>query len=104
MKHPEPVARRLYELTEPIALVNFFSSEPNDSMMALGFRNYWDGYFAGRSAPLGRVPAEVVHAAFYNFTDDEVPPHSPGLGHDHTRGRPRRAGAGLRRGAPTDPR
>jgi 1,4-dihydroxy-2-naphthoyl-CoA hydrolase len=23
-------------------------------MEALGFRGYWDGYFAGRSAPLGR--------------------------------------------------
>jgi len=77
MNHPAPVARRLYELTEPITLVNFFSPEPNDSMMALGFRNYWDGYFAGRSAPLGRVPAEVVHAAFYNFADGEVARHIP---------------------------
>ena len=77
MNHPAPVARRLYQLTEPITLVNFFSREPNDSMMALGFRNYWDGYFAGRSAPLGRVPAEVVHAAFYNFADGEVARHSP---------------------------
>jgi hypothetical protein len=65
MPHPKPVARRMFELTEPIALVNFFSPEPNDAMEALGLRtNYWDGYFAGRSAPLGRVPAEVVHAAF----------------------------------------
>lgn len=77
MNHPAPVARRLYELIEPVTLVNFFSSEPNDSMMALGFRNYWDGYFAGRSAPLGRVPAEVVHAAFYNFADGEVARHIP---------------------------
>ena len=77
MNHPAPDARRLYELTEPITLVNFFSPEPNDSMMALGFRNYWDGYFAGRSAPLGRVPAEVVHAAFYNFADGEVARHIP---------------------------
>jgi hypothetical protein len=77
MSHREPVARRLYELTEPIALVNFFSPEPNESMAALGFRNYWDGYFAGRSAPLGRVPAEVVHAAFYNFADGEVARHVP---------------------------
>jgi hypothetical protein len=77
MKHPEPVARRLYELTEPIALVNFFSEEPNEAMVALGFRNYWDGYFAGRSAPLGRVPAEVVHAAFYIFADGEVARHIP---------------------------
>jgi hypothetical protein len=30
MQHPEPVAHRLFELTEPISLVNFFSPEPND--------------------------------------------------------------------------
>jgi hypothetical protein len=77
MNQLNPVARRLYELTEPISLVNFFSSEPNDSMAALGFRDYWDGYFAGRSAPLGRVPAEVVHAAFYSFADGEVARHIP---------------------------
>src|SRR6476646_3675572 len=77
MQHREPVARRLFELTEPICLVNFFSEEPNDEMAALGFDNYWDGYFAGRSAPLGRVPAEVVHAAFYNFADGEVARHIP---------------------------
>ena len=77
MQDPEPVARRLYELTEPISLVNFSSPEPNDAMAALGFRNYWDGYFAGRSAPLGRVPAEVVHAAFYNFAQGEVARHIP---------------------------
>jgi hypothetical protein len=65
------------ELTEPISLVNFMSPEPNDAMEALGFRGYWDGYFAGRSAPLGRVPAEVVHAAFYNFADGEVARHIP---------------------------
>ena len=46
-------------------------------MAELGFRSYWDGYFAGRSAPLGRVPAEVVHAAFYNFADGEVARHIP---------------------------
>jgi hypothetical protein len=77
MQHRQPVARRLFELTEPISLVSFMSDEPNDSMAALGFRNYWDGYFAGRSAPLGRVPAEVVHAAFYNFADGEAARHIP---------------------------
>ncbi len=77
MNRAEPVARRLFELTEPISLVNFFSPEPHDSMVALGFRTYWDGYFAGRSAPLGLVPAEVVHAAFYNFAEGEVARHIP---------------------------
>ena len=78
MPNREPVARRMFELTEPICLVNFFSEEPNEAMVALGLRdNYWDGYFAGRSAPLGRVPAEVVHAAFYNFGEGEAARHIP---------------------------
>ncbi len=77
MQEPQPVARRLYDLTEPISLVNFFSPEPHDAMVALGFRTYWDGYFAGRSAPLGRVPALVVHAAFYSFADGEAARHIP---------------------------
>ncbi len=72
-------ARRMFDLTEPICLVNFFSDEPNEAMAALGFSNYWDGYFAGRSAPLGRVPAEVVDAAFYNFGPGEVARHIPSV-------------------------
>jgi len=75
----QQVARRLFDLTEPISLVNFFADEPNEAMAELGFNNYWDGYFAGRSAPLGRVPAEVVHAAFYSFADGEVARHIPSV-------------------------
>jgi hypothetical protein len=77
MPHLEPVARRLHRLVEPIHLVTYFSEEPTEALMALGYRNYWDGYFAGRAAPLGRVPAEVVHAVFYNFADGEVARHIP---------------------------
>src|SRR6476619_2305438 len=77
MQRSEPVARRLFELTEPIALVNFFSPEPNDAMAALGFPGQLGGYLAGRAGPLGLAPAEVVHAAFYNFADGEVARHIP---------------------------
>jgi hypothetical protein len=70
-------ARRMFDLFEPICLVNFFSEEPNEEMAALGFEGYWDGYFAGRSAPLGRVPAEVVDALFYSFGPGEVARHLP---------------------------
>lgn len=73
----ESIARRMYRLIEPICLVTFFSDEPNDELMALGFRSYWDGYFAARAAPLGLVPPEVVHAAFYNFAEGEVARHIP---------------------------
>ena len=45
--------------------------------MALGLRTTWDAYFAGRAAPLGRVPAAVVHAIFYNFAAGEVGRHLP---------------------------
>lgn len=71
------LARRLYGLTEPIAMVPYAAPEPTAEVMALGYRNYWDTYFAGRAAPLGQVPAEVVHAIFYNFADGEVARHIP---------------------------
>jgi len=74
---PGDTARGLHRLVEPIHLVTYFSDEPTDALLALGLRNYWDGYFAGRAAPLGRVPAEVVHATFYNFADGEVARHIP---------------------------
>ncbi|WP_242907854.1 SCO6745 family protein [Actinomadura terrae] len=64
------------ELVEPIGTVTF-SEMPNEAFMALGMRNYWDGYFAGRAAPLGLASAEVVHAVFYNFADGEVARHIP---------------------------
>lgn len=70
-------ARRLHELVEPIHLISYFGEETTAELMALGHRNYWDGYFAGRAAPLGPVSAEVVHAVFYNFADGEVARHIP---------------------------
>ncbi|MCK9824639.1 MarR family transcriptional regulator [Nocardioides cavernae] len=77
MNAPHDIARRMFDLIEPVALVAFFSEEPNDEMAALGFTTYWDGYFAGRAAPLGRAPAEVVDAAFYSFGPGEVARHVP---------------------------
>lgn len=72
-------ARRMKPLVEPVHLVAYFSEEPNDAMAALGLRTSWDGYFAGRAAPLGLAPAEVVHAVFYNFADGEVARHLPAV-------------------------
>lgn len=95
---PQPVARRMYELTEPVSMVNFASPEPNEAMEGLGFRGYWDGYFAGRSAPLGRVPAEVVDAVFYNFGPGEVARHIPRVWERTT---PEEAHAARQRGCAT---
>src|SRR6476619_8393199 len=71
------MARRMFELVEPIGAVPYSTDEPNEAMFALGFTNYWDIYFAGRAAPLGIVPAEVVDALFYNFAPGEVARHIP---------------------------
>ncbi|GIJ72490.1 SCO6745 family protein [Virgisporangium ochraceum] len=71
------IARRMFELLEPICLVTYFADECNEELAALGHRTYWDGYFASRAAPLGRVPAQVVHAAFYSFAEGEAARHIP---------------------------
>ena len=70
-------ARRMFDLVEPIGVIPYAADEPNEAMFALGFTNYWDTYFAGRAAPLGLVPAEVVDALFYNFAPGEVARHVP---------------------------
>lgn len=72
------MARRLFQLVEPVAVVTYMANEPTEAVMALGLRNVWDAYFAGRVAPLGRdVPPAVVHALFYNFAEGEVARHIP---------------------------
>ena len=76
MPYPQAKVHRMFELVEPIATVTF-SEVPNEAFLALGMRNYWDGYFAGRAAPLGLAPAGVVHAVFYNFAEGEVARHIP---------------------------
>ena len=71
------MARRMFDLVEPIGVIPYSADEPNEAMFALGFTNYWDTYFAGRAAPLGLVSAELVDALFYNFAPGEVARHIP---------------------------
>jgi hypothetical protein len=73
----DSMARRMFELVEPIGVIPYSADEPNEAMFALGFSDYWDTYFAGRAAPLGVTPAEVVDALFYNFAPGEVARHIP---------------------------
>jgi hypothetical protein len=70
-------ARRMFELLEPICLTTYLADESTEELAGLGHRTYWDGYFASRAAPLGRVPAQVVHAAFYSFAEGEAARHIP---------------------------
>ncbi len=73
----QPTARRMFELVEPIGVLPFGDGALGEVVEALGLENIWDGYFAGRAAALGRVPAEVVHALFYNFFPGEAARHIP---------------------------
>ena len=73
-------ARRLFPLVATLHEVAY-SEHMHNEFVPLGARGYWDSYFAGRAAPLGPAPAEVVHAAFYNFAEgpyfhDELPGYS----------------------------
>jgi hypothetical protein len=66
------LARRFFDRFEPVHAVTYFAPEARAALDALGFRGFWMGYFAARSAPLGMVPAEVVTAVFYNFAPGRV--------------------------------
>ena len=66
------LARRFFDRFEPVHAVTYFSPESRAAFDGLGYRGFWMGYFAGRSAPLGIVPAEVVTALFYNFASSRV--------------------------------
>ena len=73
----DSMARRMFELTEPIGAIPYAAEDASEAMYALGFTDFWDTYFAGRAAPLGSVPPEVVDALFYNFAPGEVARHIP---------------------------
>ena len=71
MRNPR-LARRFFDRLEPVHAVTYFSPESRAAFDGLGYRGFWMGYFAGRSAPLGVVPTEVVTALFYNFAPSRV--------------------------------
>jgi hypothetical protein len=60
-------ARRLWTVTEPVHALTYFAPEARAAFAATGLRGFWRGYFAGRAAPLGRAPAQLVTATFFGF-------------------------------------
>lgn len=50
----------------------YFAPEARAAVEDLGYRGFWRGYFATRSAPLGKADARVVQAIFYNFAPFRV--------------------------------
>ena len=64
----EHTVRALWTLFEPIHAVSYFAQEAREEFATIGLTRYWDGYFAGRAAPLGPVAAAPVVAIFNGFS------------------------------------
>jgi len=62
----------MWRALEPYHSVTYFAPEPRAATDALGCKGGWMSYFGLRAAPLGRTPAGVVTALFYNFHPDRV--------------------------------
>jgi hypothetical protein len=72
MRREPSLARRFFDRFEPVHGVTYFAPEARAALDGLGYRGFWMGYFAARSAPLGMVSPEVVTAIFYNFAPERV--------------------------------
>ena len=64
--------RELWRRVETVHAVTYFGDESRDAARAAGLRGFWMGYFGFRAAPLGRVDADQVTAAFHNFAPSMV--------------------------------
>jgi hypothetical protein len=62
----EKLSRQSQKAFEAYAAMIYFAPEAFANYKALGLRGR-QSYFCSRSAPLGRLPGEVVAATFYNF-------------------------------------
>ncbi len=72
MRREPGLARRFFDRFEPVHAVTYFAPEARAALDGLGYRGFWMGYFAARSAPLGMVSPDVVTAVFYNFAPERV--------------------------------
>ncbi len=80
MRREPGLARRFFDRYEPIHAVTYFASEARTALDGLGYRGFWMGYFAARSAPLGMVPPEVVTGSSSNcswWAKGDLNPHVP---------------------------
>ncbi|NDU72583.1 hypothetical protein GWI34_08075 [Actinomadura sp. DSM 109109] len=60
-------ARDMWKTLEPLHAVTYFAEECRTANRDVGLKGFWMGYFGSRGAPLGRVGAGPVEAAFFGF-------------------------------------
>ncbi|MBW5422503.1 hypothetical protein GKQ77_13165 [Streptomyces sp. BG9H] len=65
-------SRTLWLRTEPLHAVIYFEERCRGLGRAVGLKGFWMGYFAGRTAPMGRVGPGVASAALGVFAPGMV--------------------------------
>lgn len=74
---PERAGRHCYAAIGPLHSSIYFAPELGSEFADAGLDDAGAAYFAMRSAPMGRVGAGTVTAAFYNFKYETVARHVP---------------------------
>jgi len=62
------ISRTMKQVIDPIHTMIYFAAEAQEEYAALGLEGRAEGYFPPRAAALGRVPWQVVQAAFFGFS------------------------------------
>ncbi|MFL6159766.1 MAG: SCO6745 family protein [Marmoricola sp.] len=60
--------RDLWAHYEPVHAIVYFDPAVSGCLAEVGLHGFWNGYFAGRAAPLGAVGPEPVSALFFGFS------------------------------------
>jgi len=71
------VAARAHRATESLHALIYFADDAEHELVAAGLEPGRMAYFAGRSAPMGAVPAAVTTATFVNFNPELIARHIP---------------------------
>lgn len=64
--------RELWSLYEPVHAIVYFEPSVSGCLADVGLHGFWNGYFAGRAAPLGAVGPAPVTALFFGFAPTMV--------------------------------
>ena len=64
--------RELWSLVEPVHAIAYFAPPVSGCLADLGLHGFWNGYFAGRAAPMGAVGPGPVVATFFGFAPTMV--------------------------------
>lgn len=64
--------RALWSLVEPVHAIAYFAPPVSGCLAEIGLHGFWNGYFAGRAAPMGAVGPGAVTASFFGFAPGMV--------------------------------